>query len=54
MTDSEDPKARRQIDYRAFWKDIIRPAAGELESFFWRVAWFTILIFVLFSFNPFR
>lgn len=37
-----------------FWTHILIPTARGFEGFVWRVAWFTLLIFVLFSFNPFR
>ncbi|HMO84632.1 MAG TPA: hypothetical protein PKC18_06900, partial [Lacipirellulaceae bacterium] len=36
------------------WGEIVVPTAKGLETFFWRVAWFAVLVAVLCSYNPFR
>jgi len=35
-------------DRAEFWKTIIVPTAKGLEGFLWRVAWFAVLIKILF------
>lgn len=42
------------VDRPHFWTHVLVPTAKGLEGFLWRLAWFTLLIFLLFSFNPFR
>jgi hypothetical protein len=50
MPDSTGPRGGRE----EFWKEVIIPAARGLESFFWNLAWFALIVCLLFSFNPFR
>ena len=30
-----------------FWKETVPPLAKGIEAFFWRIAWFTVFVFVL-------
>ena len=54
MSDSNDPKLP-QIDERTqFWKEVVWPTARALETFFWNLLWFAVIVCLLFSFNPFR
>jgi hypothetical protein len=43
-----------QSDREQFWKTYVVPSAKGLEAFFWNVAWFALIVCLLFSFNPFR
>lgn len=44
----ESPPARRSKDREEYWQNIVVPAAKGLEAFLWRVAWFAVLIKILF------
>ena len=50
MSESTGP----QRDREQFWKDVVIPAVRGLESFFWNLVWFAVIVCLLFSFNPFR
>jgi hypothetical protein len=50
MTDSEVQNVRPQGDRGAYWKHIVVSTFRGLEQFSWNLAWFTVLIFLLFSF----
>jgi hypothetical protein len=41
-------------DREQFWKTVVVPTARGLEQFFWNLAWFVVIVCLLFSFNPFR
>jgi hypothetical protein len=49
-TPEADPNRARE----AFWKFYVVPSAKGLEAFFWNLAWFFLLVCIVFSFNPFR
>jgi hypothetical protein len=49
---SESPN--RERDRVRYWNEVVVPAARGLESFFWNLVWFAVILCLLFSFNPFR
>ena len=44
----EAPPARRTKDREQYWQNVVIPTAKGLEAFAWRVAWFAVLIKILF------
>ena len=54
MSESETSHDRQVNDRNMFWKDVVRPTASSLESFFWKLLWFAVIVCILFSYNPFR
>ncbi len=46
MTEKQDSLSDRPR--RAFWKEVICPTASNLEGFFWRLAWFAVIVCLLF------
>jgi hypothetical protein len=47
---SESPN--RERDRVRYWNEVVVPAARGLESFFWNLVWFAVILCLLFSFNP--
>jgi len=43
---SGDALARQEARKR-HWNDIVIPTAQALEAFLWRVAWFTVFLYLL-------
>ena len=54
MSETPDPQVPRVDDRTQFWKEIVWPTARSLEMFFWNLMWFTLIVCLLFSCNPFR
>jgi hypothetical protein len=42
-------RTERQEAREHFWNTIVVPTARGLESFFWNLAWFTVVICLLFG-----
>ncbi len=48
MLETQDPASTRHPDRDEYWKSRVVPTAKGLEGFVWRVAWFAVLIKILF------
>ena len=51
---SVDPRSDSHRPRGETWKEFVVPTAKGLETFFWRVAWFAVIMALLFSVNPFH
>jgi hypothetical protein len=47
MTEKHDSQSDRPR--REFWTEVVCPTASGLEGFFWRLAWFVVIVCLLFS-----
>jgi len=54
MSETQDPQVPQIDDRTKFWKEIVWPTARSVETFFWNLLWFAVIVCLLFSYNPFR
>ena len=54
MSESQDPQGQKTNERTQFWKEVVWPSARALETFFWNLLWFAVIVCLLFSYNPFR
>jgi hypothetical protein len=54
MSESQDRQATRTDERTQFWKEVVWPTARAVETFFWNLLWFLVIVCLLFSYNPFR
>lgn len=54
MSESQSPQVQPQDDRTRFWKEVVWPSVRALETFFWNLLWFAVIVCLLFSYNPFR
>lgn len=54
MSESQDPHVQKTNERTQFWKEVVWPSARALETFFWNLLWFAVIVCLLFSYNPFR
>lgn len=48
MTESHDPQPQPPRSRSEFWTEVVCPTASSLESFFWKLAWFAVIVCLLF------
>ena len=48
MSDFTHPNSSPAKDRHHFWRSIIAPTATAIERFMWRVAWFSLFVWILF------
>ena len=48
MSDSAHLDSSPAKDRHHVWRSIVVPTASALEGFLWRVAWFSLFIWILF------
>lgn len=48
MSDSTHFDSSPTTDRHHVWRSIVVPSAAAIERFMWRVAWFSLLIWILF------
>ena len=48
MSDSTQINSSPTEDRHHFWHSIVAPTARAFEGFMWRVAWFGLLVWILF------
>jgi hypothetical protein len=48
MLQTPDPASDRRTERDEHWKSRVVPTAQGLEGFAWRVAWFAVLVKILF------
>jgi hypothetical protein len=48
MSDSTHFDSSRATDRHQVWRSIVVPTAGAVVGFLWRVAWFSLFIWILF------
>lgn len=49
MAEHEDPRSEYPRKRGEFWTELVCPTASSLESFFWKLAWFVLIVCLLFS-----
>lgn len=54
MTETNNRPTSRNDERTQFWKEVVWPTARAVETFFWNLLWFAVIVCLLFSYNPFR
>ena len=48
MSEVTHPNSSPTKDWHHFWHSIVVPSATAIQSFMWKVAWFSLFVWILF------
>lgn len=54
MSETNNRPTPRSDERTQFWKEVVWPTARAVETFFWNLLWFLVIVCLLFSYIPFR